>query len=297
MNLKKTNLKTLPTLLPLGIAVMCFAADATVKADTPQHYQAASMLIDQITFCQSQGVFVDGNGVALNRYGGSWNSNSNPSFIRFADPENGILPGNNTKCSPLVTHLFKTLYNWNWSNYSFYDPILGINKSTASPQAYQYCLLIKQGLGLSQVMTLDEALPGDVLSWWQVGSSSSDHTMIIESVNWGSAKPYPLGYANSNPALAGTTYFEVTVIDSSSDTHTSDSRFVNVNGNLEHIAGIGRGVIGLLVNSNFGIVGRTWSLPTSDYYTKTNTWVGSLNNRLKLAPTWEIVIGRMPENP
>jgi hypothetical protein len=116
--------------------------------------------------------------------------------------------------------------------------------------------------------------------------------MIISSIDWNNAKPYPLGYANSNLALAGTVFYEVTVVDCSSSTHTADSRLVEVNGQITHIPGIGIGIVGLLVNQNFEIIGRTWNLPTSDYQTQTNTWVGSLNNRLKLTPTWEIVIGR-----
>ncbi len=252
-------------------------------------------LVDQIATYQASGIFTDGNGVFLNRYGGSWGSNSDPSFVRLEDPENGILPGNNTKCSPLVTHLFRNLYGWNWSEHAFYDPVEAKVKTSVSPQAYQYCALIKQQVSFVQVPTLADALPGDILSWWVVGSSSDDHTMIIQNVNWSSAKPYPVGLSNSNPALAGTTFYEVRVVDSSSDTHADDTRLVDVGGVIEHIDGIGTGTIGLLVNQNFEIVGRTWSLPTSDYATKPNTWVKSLNSRLKLAPTWEIVVGRFQQ--
>lgn len=257
----------------------------------------AALLLGQILDCQADGVFTDAQGVALNRYGGSWSSKTNPSFIRFADPNNGVLPANNTKCSSLVTHLLKNIHNWNWKDYTYYDPILQVNRTTASPEAYQYVALIKQQKGLVEIPTLDQAQPGDVLSWWEVGKSSGDHSMLIESINWDSAKPYPLGYANSNPALAGTTYYEVTVVDSSSDTHTQDTRLVDIDGVVTHIPGIGRGIIGILVNEDFEIVGRTWSLPTSSYESQTNTWVGSLNNRLKLAPTWEFAIGRVPELP
>lgn len=257
----------------------------------------AALLLDQILDCQDAGIFTDAQNVSLNRYGGSWTSKTNPSFIRFADYGNGVLPANNTKCSSLVTHLLKNLHGWNWKDFTYYDPVLQVNRSTASPEAYQYVALIKQQKGLVEIPTLDQARAGDILAWWEVGKSSGDHTMLISSIHWESAKPYPLGYANSNPALAGTTYYEVTVVDSSSDTHSDDTRLVDINGVETHIAGIGRGIIGILVNENLEIIGRTWSLPTSDYTTQTNTWVGSLNNRLKLAPTWEFAIGRVPELP
>ena len=280
------------TLSPL--IVLCCAASVQAQSVIGD---GAQLLLGQILDCQDAGIFTDAQGVPLNRYGGSWSSKTNPSFVRFADYDNGVLPANNTKCSSFVTHLLKNLHNWNWKDHVYFDPVLMVNRSTASPEAYQYVALIKQQKGLVEIPTLDLAQPGDILSWWEVGKSSGDHTMIIESINWESAKPYPLGYPNSNPALAGTTYYEVTVIDSSSDTHTEDTRLIDVEGVETHIPGIGRGVIGILVNEEWEIVGRTWSLPTSDFVTQTNTWVGSLNSRLKPTPIWEFAIGRVPELP
>lgn len=282
--------------LVLVVAVAATVASSVALAQNPLHQDAAELLLEQILDCQDAGVFTDAQGTPLNRYGGSWNSNVDPSFIRFADPANGILPGNNTKCSPLVTHLLKSTYNWNWKDYTFIDPLTLTSKSSASPTPFQYVALIKQQRGFTEIATLDTARPGDVLSWWQVGSTSSDHTMLIANIDWNSGKPYPLGYPNSNPALAGTTYFEVRVIDSSSSTHTADTRMVDVNGTVTQIAGIGAGTIGVLVDEDYRIVGTTWSLPTSNYSTQTNTWVGSLNTRLKLTPTWEIAIGRIVVN-
>lgn len=283
--------------LALTLALACYDGNST-QAQVPPHYAAAVALLDQITALQAVGVYTDAGGTPLNRYGGSWNSSTDPSYIRFANFDNGILPANNTKCSPLVTHLFKEVYSWNWKNYSFTDPILNVVKSTASPTPYQYIELIKEGKGFAQRVTrLDQVQAGDILSWWQVGTDASDHSMIIADVNWNSAKPYPSNVAGANPALAGTVYYEVRVIDSSADLHAADTRLVNVNGTFQHIPGIGTGIIGLLVNSNFEIVGRTWSLPTSNYYSQTGSWLSGLHNRLRLAPANEFVIGRMPVMP
>ena len=88
-----------------------------------------------------------------------------------------------------------------------------------TPAHYDSAVLL-----LNQIVSCQAA---GLFSWWEVGSSSNDHTMILSSINWDSAKPYPLDFANSNPALAGTFYYEVTVIDSSSSTHTADTRAVN----------------------------------------------------------------------
>lgn len=266
---------------------------ATAAVAQPLHLQKALQLVDEITGQQAAGVFTETNGTALNRYGGSWGSATDASFIRFADLAHGVYAANNTKCSPLVTHLLKFSYGTNWKNFSFVDPISNTVKSVASPAPYQYIALTKQAKGLARVTRLDQAQPGDILSWWTVGSDSNDHTMLIVSIDWSSAKAYPTDHALSDPALAGTTYYEVEVVDSSSGTHTNDSRIVNVNGVDIQIPGIGTGTIGLLVNANFEIVGYTWSLPTSNYDTQRTGWMQGLHNRLKRTPAYEAVISRL----
>jgi hypothetical protein len=261
----------------------------------PAHLTKAQQLLDEVQAAQEAGVYTDGTGTSLNRYGGSWGSATDASFIRFADLANGVLPANYTRCAPLITHLLKYTSGWNWKNYTFIDPLTNSAKSTASPAPYQYIALVKQGKGFAaRVTRLDQAQPGDLLFWWQVGSDQSDHAMIVSSIDWSSAKAYPANLAGSDPTLAGSTYYEVEVIDSSANLHTNDSRLVNVNGTDTQIAGIGTGTIGVLVNANFEIVATTWSLPASDYTTQPNSWLSGLTSRLKRTPAWEIVIGRMP---
>jgi hypothetical protein len=261
-------------------------------AQQPAHLEQALQLVDEITAAQTVGVFTDEHGVPLNRYGGSWNSATDASYIRFADLEANILPGNNTKCSPLVTHLLKRAYGRDWRQFSFFDPILQVTKSVASPTPYQYIVLTKNGQGLNRITRLDQAAPGDLLHWWQVGSADSDHSMIIVAIDWASAKPYPTNHSLSDPTLAGTTYYEVEVVDSSSGVHTDDSRLVDVNGVATQIPGIGTGKIGLLLDASQEIVGYTWSLPTSDYSTKRTGWLAGLHNRLRCLPAYEAVISR-----
>jgi hypothetical protein len=276
----------------LRALALSFTLASTAFAQ-PLHLQKALQLVDEITGQQAAGVFTDGAGTALNRYGGSWNSATDASFIRFADLANGVYAANNTKCSPLVTHLLKFCYGTNWKNYSFYDPVLKTTKSVPSPTPYQYIVLTKENKGLARITRLDQAQPGDILSWWTVGSDANDHTMLIVAVDWTSAKPYPTNHALSDPTLAGTTYYEVEIVDSSSGTHTNDSRIVEVDGVDTHIPGIGTGTIGLLVNANFEIVGYTWSLPTSNYDTQRTGWMNGLHNRLKRTPAYEAVISRV----
>lgn len=128
--------------LVIGFALVLGAVAACAQ---PLHLVKGLQLADEIGGAQDAGVFNDAQNVPLNRYGGSWNSASDPSFIRFANLGAGVLPANNTKCSPLVTHLLKHCYNWNWSAHAFYDPVLKINKTSASPAPYQYIALLKAG--------------------------------------------------------------------------------------------------------------------------------------------------------
>ena len=137
-------------------------------------------------------------------------------------------------------------------------------------------------------------LPGHLLLWWNIGSDKSDHAMIIVRIDLAHGLAYPGDLAAAKPELAGTTFYAVEVLDSSSGLHTDDSRVVPVNGVDTQIAGIGTGKVGLLVNANFEIVGTTWSLPTSDYATQKTGWLNGLHSRLKLQTTTEAVIGRMP---
>lgn len=269
---------------------------ALAQAQTPPaHHTGAQLLLAQILQSQAAGVFADAQGVSINRYGGSWSSPTDPSFVRFADPGAGILPGNNSKCSSMISRLLQTLHGWNWnqSAYAFTDPVSGLLTQKPSPEAYQYGALIQQGRGFTPLGFANQIQPGDVLAWWLAGSTESDHVMLVQEMRWGTLRNYPTGLPNSNPALAGMQFLEVRVIDCSSDTHTQDSRWVNVNGSLTHIAGIGEGTIGLLLDASGRIVGRTWSLPEADFATRPNTWVKSLNSRLKLAPSWGFAVGRL----
>ena len=62
----------------------------STHADIPQHLTDARQLVQEIQQAQSEGTLLDVDNVEFNRYGGSWGS----TYIRFADSENGIQPGN-----------------------------------------------------------------------------------------------------------------------------------------------------------------------------------------------------------
>ena len=162
--------------------------------------------------------------------------------------------------------------------------------------------MIKNLVGFTQyIQRFDQVLPGDIVAMRDIGAYTG-HTATVISVNSTTMKPYLMGLANSNSKWENTTYYEMTVVDCSSDKHSADTRnFFNSQGILlRQTQGVGIGIMGVLVDSNFNVVAHTWSLPGSgDYYgnlTKQNQWIGSLNNKLKDQSSpggREMVFGRL----
>lgn len=267
------------------------------QVDGPAHLTLGLELIDQIVAQQSQGEFLDGDGVALNRYGGSWSNQDDQVYIEWADPNQGVPAASYSKCTSFVTLLLQAAYNWNWYDYDYYDPILDTVRSTTSPSSYRYVAMIKQTVGFEQqIVALDEALPGDIIASQDVGDDSG-HTMVFLGVDWNHGKAYPENQGDSDPAFAGTTYYEMHIMDVTKSAHSTDTRRVFIDGAEEETGGAGVGVMGVLLDENMEIVGHTWSLPSSDYHTQQDTWLNSLHNRLKLQTEREMVLGRLPANP
>ncbi|MDX2039470.1 MAG: hypothetical protein SFX72_22695 [Isosphaeraceae bacterium] len=283
--------------LPGVIASLAGELQATPVLNGPVHLQQAQRLVDEIMLQQSNGIFEDAQGNPTNRYGGSWKSATDPSYIQFADPVQGLLAENNTVCAPMITHMLQYCYAWNWKSFTFVDPLTASNKSSASPAPYQYIALMKQRKGFVQTPTNIGAIAlGDIIAWWRPGSSSNDHAGIVAAIYFAAGRPYPVGHAQSNPLLVGCVLYPVLIVDSSSSTHTSDSRKVPIDGATVHIPGIGRGWIGLMVDAQGGIVGCTWSVPSADPAVNPTSFLNYVNPNLKWlggSTPYEVVVGRL----
>jgi hypothetical protein len=299
--------------LTLLVGAGCLIGAVAAVAQ-PAHLAKGNQLVDEIVSAQSKGVYagvVDGTTVFLNRYGGTWDTAGDLSFIRYfeqtRDAAVGPYAANYTTCAPLVTHLLKTAYGWNWKEYFIPDTLApGTFVAKASPKSYLYVSAIKSLVGFeSRVTRLVDVLPGDIAARWEVGTDEG-HTMIVVSVNPATAKAYPATSADANfvADLAGSTYYEVTVLDSSSTGHSSDTRLITYGGTTDLSGGVGRGVIGVFVNAAGHIIGHTWSLPTSSYLTTKNgvttintNWLSGIKTRLKKQADVELVFGRLPALP
>ncbi len=290
-------------------------AVATVSAlAQPAHLAKGNQLVDEIVAAQSQGVYtgvVAGSTVFLNRYGGTWDTAGDLSFIRFFDATRpaavGPYAANYTTCAPFVTHLLKETYGWDWKQTSIPDLLApGTFVAKASPKSYLYVSAIKNLVGFqSQATKLLDVLPGDIAARWEVGTDEG-HTMVVVSVNSASAKAYPATSTDANfvSDLAGSTYYEVTVLDSSSTGHSNDTRLITYGGTTDLSGGVGRGTIGVFVNAAGNVIGHTWSLPTSNYLTTKNgvtsvnpSWLSGIKTRLKKQTDVELVFGRLPALP
>lgn len=291
------------------VAGAALAAAASAPAQ-PAHLVQGQLLVDQILAAQSQGIHtgdVAGATVFLNRSGGSWDSKTEPSFIRFFDQANGVHAANFTTCAPLVTHLLKHTYGWSWKSHGIIDPLNhGALADKHSPQSYLYVSAIKNLTGfVSRARTLAEVQPGDIAVRWEVGTDDG-HTMIVAGVNFATAKAYPQASSDANflPALAGATYVEMTVLDSSSSGHSNDTRLITYNGTTGLSGGVGEGVMGVFINQAGEIIAHTWSLPASSYPRLVNSapvvtsgWLSGIKSRVRFQHATELLIGRLPALP
>lgn len=321
--------RSLP-LLPFAALVAAFVSPHRTSAETVSiaHLERGETLVAQIVSAQAAGTFEEAD-TLLNVYGGSWDSLTDYSFFRLADPARAIPARNRTTCAPLVTHLLKSAYGWRWSSYSIPHPRTGVLKASASPNPVYYYAAIKNKIGFAaQIEKLTAAQPGDILSiWYKDKTGDEGHTMVLVALD-PTPKPYTAvvdaktkpEHAAIVPQLTGKLVYEVTVLDSSATGHTYpapagtshpaqltnaeiDTRWVALpdpTDDTQRLApaltgGAGIGVIGVVVNPTDGkIVGYTWSLPFADYATGSAAWHNGINDRIVFQATRELVIGRLP---
>ena len=272
-----------------------------VPYEQPLHLKLGLQLVDEINATHSLGIFEDTEGVQVNNYGGSWEDDVDPSFIRFFDEGDGILPANNTVCAPFVTHLMLHAYDWDWGDYPFDDPKEGIDNNTSeSPNPWQYLALVDDNVGFEKKITnIRQSKPGDIISIHYLDGDSG-HTMILVDLHLEDPIAYPEAGDNLNPALAGTHFYRMTIMDSTGSPHTNDTREFTIYDDNDdptdhEIHGAGIGDMGIFLDINGNIIGHTWSLSPSN--PGSQGWINGMNSRLKLQTERQMVFGRLPANP
>ena len=111
---------------------------------------------------------------------------------------------------------------------------------------------------------------------------------------------YPLQGNNLIPELAGTHFYRMTILDSTSSPHSNDTRrFSIVDDNDDEanytITGAGTGDMGIFLDTSGNIVGHTWSLPNSGFGSQ--QWLNQIANNIRLQSDRYMVFGRLPANP
>jgi hypothetical protein len=157
-------------------------------------------------------------------------------YIDWAGPHSSA----RTSCSSFTTLLWQHTFGWTPAAFKAW-------MGHSSPTAAVYHDTIANGVDFTRVPTVDLIRPGDIIAivYYPEYQAPTGHVMIVEDV------PQPNA---SNPIIAGTQQWTITVLDSSNSYHgTTDTRYL-VPG------GIGRGVFRLYSHADGTVAGYTWSL-------------------------------------
>jgi len=161
---------------------------------------------------------------------------------------------NRTKCNSFVTHVLRQAYNWSDDDF---DTRLG----SKSPYAADYHDAIEAGTYFLKIQYITDIQMGDIIAIkYPPRLDDTGHVMIAYTT--------PVQSRATEPVVAGTTQYEIEVIDSTQWPHgPTDTRLMQ-NGTWDEGAGIG--ILRLYADRTGTIVGHTWSIYTySDYFDQT----------------------------
>ena len=97
---------------------------------------------------------------------------------------------------------------------------------------------------------ISDVRPGDVIAIkYPAGSENTGHVMLVAAA--------PQRSQNSEPMVAGTEQWTVTIIDETSSSHGKGDTRLGADGKSR--AGVGRGVFRIYADSRGNVMGYTWS--------------------------------------
>ncbi len=226
------------------------AAGSAGSGSGPSHLLWAHRLIDGVT-------------PATNEYA------SHPTIVTWTGVAGSGETRNRSVCSSLVAHLMMQAYGYNRADFKRW-------MHTTFPQAADFHNAIAAGNGFDRVTTVAAIRPGDVVAIrYPPGHHPTGHVLVV-------AAP-PAARAATEPAMAGTTQYELRVIDSSRSGHGPlDTRHFAKG---RYHSGVGEGTMRLYVDPSGAVVAYAWSLTkASEIYTpdQRHLVIGRLNG--KVAP-------------
>jgi len=131
-----------------------------------------------------------------------------------------------------------------------------LNAMGTHPKAKDYYNLISRQDGFTRIDSLSEVLPGDIIAVKYLPGHAppndigTGHVMLVDE------SPVPRD-ADTQPLVAGTRQWEVTVIDSSKSPHGKHDSRQKGEGSKRN--GLGRGIVRLYANEHKQLMGYSWS--------------------------------------
>ncbi len=205
------------------LALTCLAATATTRpAAIPPHLVDAETLVANIK--PSEDLYVHKN-----------------CYIRWKGEAGATAYASHNDCSDFVALLFEHTYHLTLRQMA---DLTGKERPYAN--TWHDAIVANRG-GLRQITRLADARPGDVLAAkFPPGAGDTGHVMMVDQL--------PVPHPASSPVVAGTTQWDVTVIDSTKGGHgTADPRKATGQ------TGVGRGTIRIYTKPDGTLAGYAWS--------------------------------------
>jgi hypothetical protein len=193
---------------------------------------------------------------------------SRPTVVTWSGTNGATETRNRSVCSALVAHLMTQAYGYRAADFASW---LG----GRFPRAAGFHDAIAAGHGFDPVPKIADIRPGDVLAIkYAPGSHPTGHVLLAAS--------RPVERRATEPTVAGTTQYELSVIDSSHTGHgPTDSRHY-AKGKFHN--GVGEGLFRLYAGADGTIAGYSWSVTkASEFYAPGDRHlvIGRLNHQVK----------------
>jgi hypothetical protein len=193
---------------------------------------------------------------------------SRPTVVTWSGVNGATETRNRSVCSSLVAHTMMQAYGYRAADYAAW---LG----DRFPRASNFHDAIAAGKGFDRVRKISEIRPGDVLAIkYPEGSHPTGHVLLAAS--------RPEERRATEPVVAGTTQYEISVIDSSHTGHGPTDTRHYAKGKFHN--GVGQGLFRLYAAADGTIAGYSWSVTkASEVFTpdRRDLVIGRLNHKVK----------------
>ena len=167
--------------------------------------------------------------------------------VSWAGQNGATIYACSTDCSGYLNRLLTQTYGY---TSTYYKTWMGVTR----PLAKHYYNEIVTNDHFTQIATVTQIQQGDFVAiQYPADATNTGHCMLVAAA--------PTLRAASAPLVAGTTQYELSIMDSSSSAHGStDTRYPTAD------TGVGKGIFRLYVATNGSIAGYSWSTSSGSVY-------------------------------